>query len=104
MLLRVDQKTRQLVPELATSWEVDTHERWIKFHLRPDVKAEDVVAAMVRLMDPKLNAGAGHPFRARTWPPRIDLAAPDTVFIGFDAPVPGLLRLFAQVSILRGDV
>jgi hypothetical protein len=105
-LLRIESKTHQALPELAASWEVDPRGRWITFHLRPGVNRSYVVSAIVRALDPKQNAGAGHPLRARTWPPRIATHAPDMVSVDFDAPVSGLLQLFSDVRIpgeVRGD-
>jgi ABC-type transport system substrate-binding protein len=105
-LLRIESKTHQALPELAASWEVDPRGRWITFHLRPGVNRNAVVSAIVRALDPKQNAGAGHPFRVLTWPPRIATAAPNMISVDFDAPVPGLLQLFADVRIpgeVHGD-
>ncbi len=108
VLLRVNRKTQELVPELATSWKVDRQGRRITFHLRPGVSfsdgtpfsADDVAYTMTRLMDPNLHSATADPFRSSSVPPVIQATAPDTVSIAFDAPVSGLERLFDQVAIL----
>jgi peptide/nickel transport system substrate-binding protein len=108
VLLRVNRKTQELVPELATSWKVDQQGRRITFHLRQGISfsdgtpfsAGDIAYTMTRLMDPNLHSATADPFRSSNVPPVIQATAPDTVSIAFDAPVSGLERLFDQVAIL----
>jgi peptide/nickel transport system substrate-binding protein len=107
VLIRVNRKTQQLDPELATSWNVDSQGRRITFHLRPNVKfsdgtpfsADDVAFTMKRLMDPETHSPAADPFRSSEAPPRITVSSPLTVSILFGAPVAGMERLFDQVAI-----
>jgi peptide/nickel transport system substrate-binding protein len=108
VLLRVNRKTQELIPELAQSWKVDRQGRRITFQLRRGISfsdgtpftADDVVYTMNRLMDPKLHSATADPFRSSSVPPQIAAPTPDTVSIAFDAPVSGLERLFDQVAIL----
>ena len=108
VLLRVNRKTQELTPELATSWKVDREGRRITFHLRRGVafsdgtpfSASDVAYTMTRLMDPSLHSATADPFRSSSLPPEIVVTAPDSISITFAAPVSGLERLFDQVAIL----
>jgi peptide/nickel transport system substrate-binding protein len=107
VLIRINRKTQQLTPELATSWEIDPQGRRIVFHLRPNVKfsdgtpfsAEDVAFTMKRLMDPGTHSPTADAFRSSDAPPQITVTSPLTVSITFGAPVAGLERLFDQVAI-----
>jgi peptide/nickel transport system substrate-binding protein len=108
VLIRIDRKTQQLNPELATSWNVDSQGRRITFHLRPNVKfsdgtpfsADDVAFTMKRLMDPETHSPTGDAFRSSDVAPRITVSSPLTVSILFGAPVAGMERLFDQVAIV----
>ncbi len=108
VLLRVNRKTQELIPELAESWSVDQQGRRITFHLRRGLSfsdgtpfsADDVAYTMTRLMDPKLHSATADPFRSSNVPPRISVSGADNITITFDAPVSGLERLFDQVAIL----
>jgi peptide/nickel transport system substrate-binding protein len=108
VLIRVNRKTQQLTPELATSWQVDHQGSRIVFHLRPNVKfsdgtpfsAEDVAYTMKRLMDPATHSPAADQFRSTDAPPRITVSSPLVVSIVFAAPVAALERLFDQVAIV----
>ena len=108
VLIRVNRKTQQATPELATSWEVNQKGDRIVFHLRPNVKfsdgtpfsADDVAFTMKRLMDPATHAPGADPFRSSDAPPKITVTSPLVVSIQFGAPVAGMERLFDQVSIL----
>jgi peptide/nickel transport system substrate-binding protein len=107
VLIRINRKTQQLTPELATSWSVDSQGRRIKFTLRPNVKfsdgtpfsAGDVTFTLKRLMDPATHSPAADAFRSSDVPPQITATSPLTVSILFGAPVAGLERLFDQVAI-----
>ena len=107
VLARINRKTQQLTPELATSWNVDSQGRRITFHLRPNVKfsdgtpfsADDVASTMKRLMDPETHSPTADAFRSSDVPPRITVSSPLTVSILFAAQVAGLERLFDQVAI-----
>jgi ABC-type transport system substrate-binding protein len=101
VLIRVNRKTQQLTPELATSWQVDHQGSRIVFHLRPNVKfsdgtpfsAEDVAYTMKRLMDPATHSPAADQFRSTDMPPRITVSSPLVISIVFAAPVAALDRL-----------
>ncbi len=107
VLIRINRKTQQPTPELATSWVVDTQGRRITFHLRANVRfsdgtpfsADDVAFTMKRLMDPQTHSPAADAFRSTDVPPQITVPSPLTVSILFGAPVAGLARLFDQVAI-----
>jgi peptide/nickel transport system substrate-binding protein len=107
VLIRINRKTQQLTPELATSWTVDRQGRRIVFHLRPNVKfsdgtpfsADDVAFTMKRLMDPETHSPTADTFRSSDAPPQIAVSSPLVVSIAFGAPVAGLERLFDEVAI-----
>lgn len=107
VLIRINRKTQQLTPELATSWQVDRSGRRILFHLRSNVKfsdgtpfsAEDVAFTMKRLMDPATHSATADAFRSSDAPPEIKVSSPLAVSVAFGAPVAGLERLFDQVAI-----
>ena len=110
VLLRVNRKTQELIPELAESWKVDRQGRRITFQLRRGVSfsdgtpftADDVVYTINRLMDTKLHSPTADPFRSSSVPPQIAAPpTPNTISITFDAPRrPGWSELFDQVAIL----
>lgn len=108
VLIRINRKTQELTPELATSWEISHQGSRIVFHLRPNVRfsdgtpfsAEDVAYTMRRLMDPATHSPSADPFRSSDAPPQIAVSSPLLVSITFGAPVAGMERLFDQVSIL----
>src|SRR5438270_8503360 len=72
MLARVDRKTQQLQPELATSWKVSNGGRTIRFKLREGVvfsdgtpfSNQDVAYTMTQLMDPAVHSPTGDAFRS----------------------------------------
>ena len=107
VLVRVNRKTQQLTPELATSWQVDRNGSRIQFHLRPNVKfsdgtpftADDVAFTMKRLMDPTTHSPTADSFRSSEAAPQIVVSSPTVVTIAFGAPVAGLDRRFDQVAI-----
>jgi peptide/nickel transport system substrate-binding protein len=108
VLLRVDRKTQQLMPELATSWKVDDQGRRITFDLRPGMEfsdgtpftTADVAYTIARLMDPNTHSATADPFRSSSASPQIATSAPNRISITFGAPVSGLDRLFDQVAIV----
>ncbi len=108
VLIRIDRKTQQLNPELATSWNVDTQGRRITFHLRPNVKfsdgtpfsADDVAFTLKRLVDPETHSPTADGFRSSDVSPQITVSSPLTVSILFGAPVAGMERLFDHVAIV----
>jgi peptide/nickel transport system substrate-binding protein len=85
-------KDFNIVPDLASSWDVGSDGKTITFHLRPDVKFHDGTdcdAAAVkwnfdRILDPKVNA----PVRTQLQPPlaSIDVVDKTTVRLNLDQP------------------
>ena len=106
VLIRVNRKTQENEPELASSWTIDEDGRRITFHLRPGVKfsdgsdfsAEDVVATIKSAVDPNLHSPKGDPLRSggKT---TVRAADKDTAIIEFEHPVAGLERLFDEIAI-----
>ncbi len=107
VLLRLNRKTQQLEPELATSWKVGGDGRTIAFTLRPNVRfsdgspfsADDVAYTMQRLMDPALHSPAGDSFRIGEGKVSVQTSAGNRIVITFPAAIVGLDRLFDQVAI-----
>src|SRR5512142_363590 len=70
VLVRVNRRTQQLEPELATRWKVEGGGRTIVFQLREGVafsdgttfSAEDVAHTMKVLLDPALRSATGEAF------------------------------------------
>jgi len=64
VLIRVNRKTQENQPELATSWTIDENGRRITLNLRPGIKfsdgtdftAEDAVATLKAALDPNLHS------------------------------------------------
>jgi hypothetical protein len=83
---------------LVASTDVDAQERRVIFHLRDAAKAPEFVSALVHAMDPKRDATASNPLRARVWPPRISTPSPGEVVVDLEARVPGLARWFTTAS------
>lgn len=108
VLIRVNRKTQQFMPELAQSWQIDSAGQRITFHLRPNLKfsdgtpftAEDVAFTMKRLLDPATHSPTADSFRSSDAPPRIAVSGPLTLSIQFGAPVAGMERLFDEVAIV----
>ena len=108
VLVRIDRLTQELTPQLAVSWKLQAGGRQAVFQLRPGVSfsdgtpfsAADIVFTIRALVDPKVNAPGGEPFRAAGEPIEAMALAADRVRIGFPKPLPGLLRLLDQVPIV----
>jgi peptide/nickel transport system substrate-binding protein len=108
VLIRVNRRTQELEPELATSWKVSRQGRAIAFQLRHGVSfsdgtpfnADDVAFTVRALMDPALHSPIGDSFRSAPGDVAITLSSPDQITVVFPAPVAGLERLFDQVAIL----
>ena len=106
VLIRVNRKTQENEPDLATSWMIDEDGRRITFHLRPGMKfsdgsdftADDVVATINAALDPNLHSPKGDPLRSGG---QVTVQAPDknTVSIEFEHPIAGLERLFDEIAI-----
>jgi peptide/nickel transport system substrate-binding protein len=85
-------KDFNIVPDLATSWDVGSDGKTITFHLRPNVKFHDgtdcdataVKWNFDRILDPKVNA----PVRTQLQPPltSVDVVDKTTVRLNIDQP------------------
>ena len=108
VLIRVNRKTQQPEPELATSWKVFEGGRKIQFSLRKGVRfsngqpfsAEDVAFTFEKLLDPDLRSPVGDSFRSSAGPVRVEKNGTHSLAIVFPAPVAGLEQLFDEVAIL----
>jgi peptide/nickel transport system substrate-binding protein len=106
VLIRVNRKTQENEPELATNWTIDEDGRRITFNLRPGMKfsdgtdftANDVVATMNAALDPALHSPKGDPLRAGG---KVVVEAPDKdkVSLQFEHAIAGLERLFDEIAI-----
>jgi peptide/nickel transport system substrate-binding protein len=106
VLIRVNRKTQENDPELASSWNIDESGRRITFHLRPGMKfsdgsdfsADDVIATLKSAVDPSLHSPKGDPLRSGG---KCNMTAPDkdTVVLEFEHPIAGLERLFDEIAI-----
>ncbi|HET9741554.1 MAG TPA: ABC transporter substrate-binding protein [Terriglobales bacterium] len=107
VLIRVNRKTQENEPALATSWKVSKDGRQIDFELRPNVEfsdgtpftADDVVATMKALMDPNLHSSTGDAFRSGNGKVSAESKGKYEVSVTFPKPVAGMERLFDQVAI-----
>ncbi len=107
VLIRLNRRTQEAVPELARAWQVSDQGRTIRFELRRGVRfsdgapftAEDVAFTVRRMMDPKLVSPVGDSFRSGAGPVQAEVVAPDVVRLRFPAPLAGMERLFDQLSI-----
>ena len=108
VLIRVNRRTQEPEPELASSWKVQQGGRRIVFQLRRGLlfsdgtpfSAADVAYTMRALLDPDLHSPSGDAFRSGPGDPLIRILAPDSIAIEFPAPLAGMARLFDQVAIL----
>lgn len=108
VLMRLNRRSQQLEPELATSWRVTQKGNAITFMLRENVRfsdgtsfsAEDVAYTMQRLMDPALHSPTGDSFRSSDGKVLTQVAGKNRITITFPAPIVGLDKLFDQVAIV----
>lgn len=108
VLVRLNRKSQQLEPELATAWKLSKDNRTVTFTLRPGVKfsdgtpftSDDVAFTMNSLMDPNLHSPVGDAFRSGPGPIAIKAVGNGTISITFPAPVSGLDKLFDQVAMM----
>ena len=108
VLVRLNRKSQQLEPGLATSWKVTPDNRSIRFVLRDNLRysdgtpfsAEDVAFTINRLNDASLHSPVADSFRTGDAKiiPRVE--AGNAVSITFPAPIIGLDKLFDQLAIL----
>ena len=108
VLARVNRKTQQLEPGLATSWKIMNAGKTIRFKLREGLSFsdgtpfsnEDVAFTMKQLMDPAVHSPTGDAFRSGTGAVKTDTGVKNSIDITFPAPVAGLDKLFDQVAIM----
>jgi peptide/nickel transport system substrate-binding protein len=108
VLVRVNRRTQQAEPELATSWRLSRDGRSISFNLREHIyysdgtpfTAADVAHTVQRLMDPALHSPTGDSFRSGSGAVRTQVDSPTRITISFPAAVAGLDKLFDQVAIV----
>jgi len=108
VLVRVNRRTQQAEPELASSWTTSRDGRSITFNLREHIyysdgtpfSAEDVAYTVQRLMDPALHSPTGDSFRSGASVVNTRVVSPTRIAITFPAPVAGLDKLFDQVAIV----
>jgi peptide/nickel transport system substrate-binding protein len=108
VLVRVNRRTQQAEPELATSWKIAPDGRSITFDLRQHVyysdgtpfSAHDVAYTVQRLMDPALHSPTADSFRSGAGAVSTHVDSPARITITFPAPVAGLDKLFDQVAIV----
>src|SRR5437588_2736943 len=108
VLVRLNRRTQELEPELATRWKVSADGRSIWFTVRKGVhfsdgtgfSVEDVAYTMKTLMDPAMHSPLSDAFRSAPGEVRTEIDGHNKITISFPAPVAGLDKLFDQVAIL----
>jgi peptide/nickel transport system substrate-binding protein len=108
VLVRLNRKTQQLEPELATSWKVSSTGKSISFDLRRNLRfsdgtpfsAADVAFTMQWLMDPALHSPSGDAFRTGEGKMLSQVTGKNRITLTFPSPIVGLDRLFDQVAIV----
>jgi peptide/nickel transport system substrate-binding protein len=108
VLVRLNRRTQELEPELATSWKVSPDGRSITFAIRNGVQfsdgtpfdANDVAFTMKSLMDPGLHSPTGDAFRSGPGQLTTAISSNGKITLTFPAPVAGLEKLFDQVAIV----
>jgi peptide/nickel transport system substrate-binding protein len=106
--VRLNRKTQQLEPELATSWKVSSTGKSISFDLRQNLRfsdgtpfsAADVAFTMQWLMDPALHSPSGDAFRTGEGKMLSQVTGKNRITLTFPSPIVGLDRLFDQVAIV----
>jgi peptide/nickel transport system substrate-binding protein len=108
VLVRVNRKTQQLEPELATSWKITDAGRTITFTLRQNLyfsdgtpfTVDDVAYTVKQLMDPNLHSVTGDQFRSGIGNVQTKVLSPNKISITFPGAIAGLDRQFDQVAIM----
>jgi peptide/nickel transport system substrate-binding protein len=108
VLVRLNRRTQQLEPELATAWRLSADGKRIEFTLRQGVKfsdgtpfgPEDVAFTMKSLMDPDLHSPIGDQFRSGPGDIHFQILPKSRISLTFPAPVASLDKLFDNVAIV----
>lgn len=108
VLVRVDRRTQQLRPELATSWKVSKDARSITLQLRKGVRfsdgspfdSADVAYTFRELMSPSIRSATADSFRSGQGTLSVKVNGPHEVSITLPAPLASVARLLDQVAIL----
>lgn len=108
VLVRLNRRTQQLEPELASAWKVSSDGRRIEFTLRQGVKfsdgtpfgADDVAFTMKSLMDPELHSPTGDQFRSAPGDVHFAQLPHNKIALTFPGPVASLDKLFDNVSMM----
>ena len=106
-LLRLDRKTQQIVPQLATSWKVSNDGRKIQFEIRSKVlfsdgsplQLTDVALSLKTFFDPAKHAPDADSFGVDLKAVDVRAVAPASIIVAFPQNIAGLERLFDAVAI-----
>jgi peptide/nickel transport system substrate-binding protein len=108
VLVRLNRKTQECEPALASSWRVAANGRQIDFVLRQRVRFSDgspfgppdVAYTIQQLMSPELHSPTADSFRTGPGDVRTEQTGPDSIRVTFPQPVAGLAALFDQVPMM----
>lgn len=108
VLARLNRQTRNMEPELATSWKISENGRRIDFTLRQSVTfsdgtpftCEDVAYTMRELMNPATHSPTADSFRSTPGAIEAGCTTGGSVMVRFPGTVAGLDGLFDQVAIV----
>ena len=111
VLVRLNRRSQQLQPELATAWKANRAGNAIRFTLREGIyfsdgspfSAVDVAYTVERMMDPALHSPTADSFRSGEGKVITRIEGKYRITIQFPAPVVGLDKLFDQVAILSAS-
>jgi peptide/nickel transport system substrate-binding protein len=107
VLVRLNRRTQELEPELASSWTVSENGRRIDFKLRQALRfsdgspltAADVAATVQRVMDPNLHSPLADQFRSGSGTVETRVTSPGSITIRFPAPISALALQFDELPI-----
>lgn len=107
VLIRLNRRTQELEPELATSWNVSENGRRIDFNLRQPLHfsdgspltAADVAYTIQRVMDPNLHSPLADQFRSGSGGVETRVASPGAISVRFPAPISALALQFDELAI-----
>ena len=111
VLVRLNRKTQEPEPALATSWRVSANGREIEFVLRQGIRFSDgspfgptdVAYTVQQLMSPELHSPTADSFRTGRGDVQLKQTGRDSIRITFPQPVAGLAALFDQVPIMSSS-